>query len=41
VAEGAEMASKKVANPFIAISAFSSQVKGTLRSISQIGRRKA
>jgi len=41
VAEGAEMASKKVTNPFIATSAFSSQVKGTLRSVSQIGRRKA
>jgi hypothetical protein len=41
VAEGAETASKKVADPFIATSALSSQVKGTLRSISQIGRRKA
>ena len=41
VAEGADVASKKVATPFIATSAFSSQVKGILRSISQIGRRKA
>ena len=40
VADGADKASKKAAAPFIAASALSSRVKGMLRSISQISRRK-
>lgn len=41
VARGADEASKKVAAPFIAASAFASQVKGSLRSLLRLSRRKA
>ena len=41
VADGADKASRKIAAPFIAVSAFSSQVKELSRRFVQIGRRKA
>jgi hypothetical protein len=40
VAQGADKASKSVAAPFIAASAFASQVRGVWHSLSQISRRK-
>lgn len=36
VVDGADKASKRVAAPFIAASAFSSQVKGMVRSLGQL-----
>lgn len=39
VADGTDKVSKKVAAPFIAASAVSSQVKGMLRSLGQNNRR--
>ena len=39
-ADAAEKASEKTATPFIVASAFFSQGKGMLRSLSQIGRRE-
>jgi hypothetical protein len=41
VAAGADQASKRVAAPFIAASAFASQVRGMLRSLSHTIRRNA
>jgi hypothetical protein len=40
-AGGANKLSKSIAAPFIAISAFASQIRGTLHSLDQMIRRKA
>lgn len=41
IADGTDRASRRIAAPFITVSAYFSQVKDVLRNISQIGRRKA
>jgi hypothetical protein len=40
VASEADKVSKKIAEPFIAVEASASQVKGALREIGRIGRRQ-
>jgi hypothetical protein len=41
IAEAADKAGDKVAAPFISASAFASQVRGSLRSLINMSRRKA
>lgn len=40
VAQETDKLSSKITSPFIAVTAYANQVKGTIRGLSSIGRRK-